>query len=154
MRASHIWDRVSPSLILVNAPIDWILLPDEVLMSTSTDQETPNGWSHGDIVDINKAQGFSPPGGKGFVLRPLIAKDGEMPTLLLGTLEPAGVIPREIHESNREHLLVLDGEVVYIADDGARLILRPGQMGRLAPNVWHEVRNEGDRVARFLVSLL
>lgn len=110
-------------------------------------------WAHGEVIETEAAAGFSPPGGEGFVLRPLVSKHGEPPSLLLGTLAPGGTIPREIHGSAREHLLVLDGEVVYTTDAGDRMVLRPGQMGRLAIDTWHTVRNEAAGPARFLVSL-
>lgn len=112
---------------------------------------TPS-WPHGEVIEVATAEGFAPPGGEGFTLRPLVGLSGAA-SLLLGTLEPGGSIPREIHETAREHLLVLEGEVVYSTDSGERLLLRAGQMGKLAPNLWHGVRNESPRRARFLVSL-
>lgn len=110
-------------------------------------------WAHGEVVEASELPGFSPPGAAGFVLRPLVARDGESPSLLLGTLAPGAEIPRELHPTEREHLLVLEGEVAYVADDGARVSLRAGQLGKLAVDRWHTVRNEGERPARFLVSL-
>lgn len=114
---------------------------------------TTPSWNHGDVVETIDAPGFSPPDASGFTLRPLVMREGEQPSLLLGTLAAGASIPREIHEDAREHLLLLDGELTYLADDGTSLVLRPGQMGKLAKNVWHVVKNDSDRPARFLVSL-
>jgi 8-hydroxy-5-deazaflavin:NADPH oxidoreductase len=109
-------------------------------------------WPHGEVVETSEAPGFAPPGGEGFFLRPLVEREGQFPSLVLGTLAPGGSIPREIHEAAREHLLVLDGEVVYAADSGEHVTIRAGQMMRLAANTWHKVRNEARRPARFLVA--
>lgn len=155
---SHWWDTLASCFLVVNRGA-WPILQsmnEDAIVGNGSDGAEPgerSAWVHGEVIEISEVAGFSPPGGEGFLLRPLVAKDGEMPSLLLGTLEPGGSIPREIHETAREHLLVLEGEVVYVADDGTQVVLRPGQMGKLATNTWHTVRNRAQLPARFLVSL-
>lgn len=110
-------------------------------------------WPHGQVMTAAEAPGFTPPGSTGFVLRPIATTDEGTPAMLLGTLEPQGVIPREIHPEAREHLLLLEGQVTYRADDGTSITLQPGQVGRLEPNTWHTVENSGTMLSRFVVCL-
>jgi quercetin dioxygenase-like cupin family protein len=60
--------------------------------------------------------------------------------------------PAHYHSNVHEYIVCLDGEICLFAGDGSNaMLLRPGDHAAIATPTVHWLRNDTDRVARYLL---